>query len=165
MLTLSLSDIFCCFHSIHNSQSLDHKLLIKNSYFGHFYFLSANSLIQRILSWKFEGWIIICLDLGQNLHKNATLCKYNYVKNYNWITLSLWMLFYNYDVIFMIVISIVWLSIQILTCKSKYQMKSFVLKNHRNLAYLWKLCKNRLSWRNHHSNLLFRILLCTKRSY
>ena len=49
------------------------KFLSKNTFFGHFLFLSMNSVIQRILNWKLERWLIIFLGTAQFLWKNAKI--------------------------------------------------------------------------------------------
>ena len=80
------SDIFCCFHSIHNYHSLDHEFVIKSTHFGHFLFLSV---IQKVLKWKLEEWLLFALDYAKYVYRNAKI--YNENKDYEWITLNVWM--------------------------------------------------------------------------
>ena len=79
-------DIFCCFHSIHNYHSLDHEFVIKSTHFGHFLFLSV---IQKVLKWKLEEWLLFALDYAKYVYRNAKI--YNENKDYEWITLNVWM--------------------------------------------------------------------------
>ena len=84
--TCFLPDIFCCFHSIHNYHSLDHEFVIKSTHFGHFLFLSV---IQKVLKWKLEEWLLFAFDYAKYVYRNAKI--YNENKDYEWITLNVGM--------------------------------------------------------------------------
>ena len=51
---LSQTEICCCFLSIHYYHHLGYKILIKDTLFGHFLFLSVNSVIERIPNSNLE---------------------------------------------------------------------------------------------------------------
>ena len=80
------SDMFCCFQSIHKYHSLDHEFVIKSTNIGHFLFLSV---IQKVLKWKLEEWLLFALDYAKYVYRNAKI--YNENKDYEWITLNVWM--------------------------------------------------------------------------
>ena len=73
------ADMFCCFHSIHNYHNLDHKFVIKSTHFGHFLLLSV---IQKVLKWKLEEWLLFALDYAKYVYRNAKI--YNENKYYEW---------------------------------------------------------------------------------
>ena len=122
---------------------------------------------QKVLKWKLEEWLLFALDYAKYVYRNAKI--YNENKDYEWITLNVWM----HDYVSEWKIPLYYLSIDSLKFAERHFNMTLIMNSKLPyfsfwqiiglLAFYHKICINEWCPGNHRSNLHSRILLYTKK--